>query len=89
MNNKDKNTNKNKIKGGSAFQALAITTTIGMELAITSVLGFYGGRYLDQKLGTTPVFLIGGLLAGLAVGVFGIINTLNAFFKNKEDKGGK
>nr|WP_238480680.1 AtpZ/AtpI family protein [Desulforadius tongensis] len=77
------------MKKGSPLQALAITTTIGMELAITSVLGFYGGRYIDHRLDTAPVFLIIGLLAGLAVGVMGIINTLNAFFKDKQDKGVK
>ncbi|MTI80606.1 MAG: AtpZ/AtpI family protein [Firmicutes bacterium] len=92
IKNKDQRTNKNgnkKTKNGSPLQALAITTTIGMELAITSVMGFYGGSYIDKKLGTTPVFLIIGLLAGLAIGVVGIIKTLNTFFKDKTDKGVK
>ncbi|MEG6617351.1 AtpZ/AtpI family protein [Peptococcaceae bacterium 1198_IL3148] len=79
----------NRNKGKGAFQALAITSTIGVELGITSTLGFYGGRYLDEMLGTTPVFLVICLLLGLGVGVMGIIKTINAFFKDNDDKGVK
>lgn len=80
--------NKQKT-GRGAFQALAITSTIGVELGITSTLGFYSGRYLDDMLGTTPVFLVICLLLGLGIGVLGIIKTINAFFKDNDDKGVK
>ncbi len=66
-----------------AFQALAVTTTIGAELAITVVLGYYGGRYLDGLLGTGPWFLLAGVLVGLAVGVLGVLKTLQGFFERE------
>jgi F0F1-type ATP synthase assembly protein I len=68
---------------GGVFQAIALTTTIGMELAITVVLGYYGGHYLDAKLDTAPWFLLGGILLGLFVGTLGVYKTLQGFFERE------
>jgi ATP synthase protein I len=67
----------------SALQALAVTTTIGVELSIAVVLGYYGGKYLDGRLGTEPWFLLAGVLLGLAVGVMGVYKTLQGFFERE------
>jgi len=78
--------NPNKPKNGrgqGALQALAVTTTIGTELGITTTLGFYIGRYLDNKFATAPLFLIICLLFGLGIGIMAIIHTLNSLFKDK------
>ncbi|HBX23471.1 MAG TPA: hypothetical protein DEF34_07575 [Desulfotomaculum sp.] len=71
-----------KSKKSGVFTALAVTTTIGTELAITVLLGFYGGRALDNWLGTEPGFLVVGVLAGVGLGIFGIVQTLQRFFKD-------
>ncbi len=87
INNQSKRTNKNGSSRHPVVQAIAVTTTIGTELAIATVLGFYIGRFIDNKLDTEPIFLVIFILLGLGVGIFGIVNTLNAFFKN--DNGSK
>ncbi|HOV79199.1 MAG TPA: AtpZ/AtpI family protein [Bacillota bacterium] len=81
----DKNDKKNmKSQGwGDVFQALALATTIGMELAISVVLGFYGGRYIDHKFSTGPWFMLAGILTGLAVGIAGVFKTLQGFFERE------
>lgn len=61
---------------------MAATTTIGAELAVTVLLGFYGGRALDNWLGTDPWFLVAGVLAGVALGIVGIVHTMQRFFKD-------
>lgn len=71
-----------KSKKSGVFTALAVTTTIGTELAITVLMGFYGGRALDASLGTEPWFLVAGVLAGVALGIMGIVHTLQRFFKD-------
>lgn len=71
---------KNRKPPNSALQALAVTTTIGMELAITVVLGYYGGKYLDDMFATGPWLMLAGILTGLAVGTLGIYKTLQGFF---------
>ncbi len=68
-------------KNNGALMAIAVTTTIGTELAITTLLGFYGGRLLDDQFGTEPWFLVAGVLTGVAIGIFGIIQTMQRFFK--------
>ena len=80
---KEKKTERQGRENVGVFQALALTTTIGMELAITVSLGYYGGKYLDAKFGTGPWFLLAGVLIGLAVGVVGIHKTLQVYFERE------
>ncbi|MCL6635547.1 MAG: AtpZ/AtpI family protein [Peptococcaceae bacterium] len=74
---------KNQGRGG-ALQALALTTTIGTELAITVVLGYYGGQYLDRQFATAPWLMLAGVLVGLAAGIAGVYKTLQGFFRERE-----
>lgn len=76
---KDKKTEQKREGRGGVLQALALTTTIGMEMAITVVLGYFGGRYLDQMLGTGPWLLLVGVLSGLAAGTMSVYKTLQGF----------
>ena len=55
------------------FQAIALTSMIGMEMATTVTLGFYGGKMLDRYLGTSPWLMITGVLLGVAAGIWGIL----------------
>ncbi len=41
---------------------------IGLELAIAIVIGYFGGRWLDGKLGTSPWLMWIGLGLGLVAG---------------------
>ena len=66
------------------MQALALTTTISMEIAITVTLGFWLGRFLDGRFGTEPWIMVSGVLLGMGLGIFSIIQTLERFFKDKE-----
>lgn len=70
-----------KDKKNGALVAIAVTATIGTELAVSTLLGFYGGKMLDDKLGTEPCFLVAGVLTGVAIGILGIIRTMQRFFK--------
>lgn len=80
---KDREKKKKRQPPNSALQALAVTTTIGMEMAITVLLGYYGGKYLDGRFATGPLFLLAGVLVGLAVGVVGVYKTLMGFFERE------
>lgn len=70
---------------GNPLRAVAIASSISVEIAAGTIIGYYSGRWLDSKLGTDPWLMIAGLLVGLAAGMWGIILTLEAF--NKKDKG--
>jgi ATP synthase protein I len=54
------------------YQALAMASAIGADLAGTTLGGLYLGKYLDRLLGTSPWLLLIGILTGLACGIYGI-----------------
>lgn len=69
-----------KPKTSGVLQAMAVTTMIGAEMAITITLGFYGGRLLDRHFGADPWIMVAGILLGVAAGIWGIINIVKRFF---------
>jgi len=62
------------------LKAMALTSTLGMEIAAAVTLGFFGGRMLDGRFGTEPWLMIAGILIGMAAGILGIINTVKRFW---------
>ena len=80
---RDREKKKKRQPPNSALQALAVTTTIGVEMAVSVLLGYCGGRYLDGRFATGPWFLLAGVLVGLAVGVVGVYKTLMEFFERE------
>lgn len=51
---------------GKPFRGIAITTTILSYLSGSTIVGIFSGRWLDSYFGTSPWFLLVGLLIGLA-----------------------
>ena len=60
---------------------------IGWFIAISILLGILGGLWLDDRLGTRPVFLIVGIVVGLGVAAYGTYATFKPFFSNNQGKG--
>jgi ATP synthase protein I len=60
---------------------------VGFFVAGSIILGVVGGRWLDGKLNSEPVFLIVGLLLGIVVAFYGVYTMLRPFINNKQDKG--
>jgi hypothetical protein len=57
------------------FERKAVVTgwewsAVGFEFAVAVVLFFLGGRWLDGKLGTEPLWSALGALVGVAVGTY-------------------
>ena len=51
---------------------------IGWFVGISTVLGAYGGYWLDRQFDTTPVLTISGLVLGVLTAFIGMIRLLNA-----------
>lgn len=49
---------------------------VGWYVAICIVGGVWGGAWLDDKLGTSPLFLLIGLMLGIAVAGAGVYRML-------------
>jgi ATP synthase protein I len=65
--------------GSGAF--LALFSEIGLLLLVTTLAGVAAGYWVDQELGTRPLFILVGFLAGAGIGAFGIYRLLTRFLK--------
>lgn len=63
--------------GGQVWQALALATSFGLTAALLVAGGVVGGRWLDGRMGTTPLFAVVGLFLGLGIGGFIFIRQVN------------
>jgi F0F1-type ATP synthase assembly protein I len=55
-------------RGGKLLSASWRLASVGIEFAVSTVIGLLGGRWLDGKLGTEPWLMIVGLLLGVVAG---------------------
>jgi ATP synthase protein I len=55
-------------EGRRQLQLAARFAAAGVELAIAIVVGYFGGRYLDAWLGSTPYLAYIGLVLGIVAG---------------------
>jgi F0F1-type ATP synthase assembly protein I len=60
--------------------------TLGLQLAISVVVFFFVGRWLDGQFGTSPWLMIAGLLIGTAGGFIQFFRTVAALGR-KQDRG--
>jgi ATP synthase protein I len=66
----------------SGFGAqLALFSEIGILLLVTTLAGVAAGYWVDQELGTRPLFILVGFLAGAGIGAFGIYRLVTRFLK--------
>ncbi|GAX89372.1 membrane protein [Effusibacillus lacus] len=70
---------KKSDKKDNPWQALGLVSAIGADLAGCVLGGVYLGMWLDGQIGTAPVFLIVGLVTGLAAGIYGIMLLIKRF----------
>ena len=58
---------------------LALFSEIGLLLLVTTLAGVAAGYWVDQRLGTLPVFVLIGFLAGAGTGTVGIWRLISRF----------
>jgi ATP synthase protein I len=61
-------------------------TGVGFFIAACILLGIFVGLWVDGKLNTEPFFMIGGLLVGLVVAIYGVYRMIQPLMGNKRDK---
>ena len=70
--------------------AVARLAGLGFFVAGAIILGVLGGRWLDGKLDSEPIWTIAGLILGIIVAFYGVYNMLRPFMgdngNNKSDK---
>jgi F0F1-type ATP synthase assembly protein I len=69
-----------------AFAYFALFTEIGLVLFVTTLGGALGGHWLDQQLQTSPLFVIGGFLAGALLGAVVDYRLVTRFLKRLDQE---
>ena len=64
---------------GRAAAYLSLFTQIAGAILIPVLVGILGGAWADEQLHTLPLFLLMGLLAGMASGAVVVYRLLNRF----------
>ena len=55
-------------EGRKQLKQVGRLSAAGIELSISTIIGVFGGRWLDGKLGTSPLFMLIGLVLGVVAG---------------------
>lgn len=50
---------------------------LGWQIVLTLLLGVFGGRWLDGRLGTTPVLTVAGAVLGIGLGMAVVIREVD------------
>ena len=70
---------------GKAFAYFALFTEIGLVLFVTTLGGALAGRWLDEQLGTTPIFIVVGFLLGALLGAVADWRLISRFLEQLKD----
>jgi F0F1-type ATP synthase assembly protein I len=69
---------------GQAGAYLALFSEIGLIILVTTLAGALGGHWIDGQLGTSPIFIVVGLLVGLGIGAIGVYRLIQRFLAKFE-----
>ncbi len=58
--------------------------SFGATSIVSMLLGFFGGQWIDNKLGTFPIFLIVGIFLGIALTFKSLMTELKMLNKQEE-----
>jgi hypothetical protein len=72
------------IEPGRTGAYIALFSEIGIVLLVTTLIGVLAGYWADGQLGTLPIFLIVGFLAGAGSGTVMIYRLVSRFLKTIE-----
>lgn len=59
---------------------------VGWYIGLCIFFGVWGGLWLDGKLNTAPIFVIVGLILGLAVAFYGVYRMVMPLMGDKNNK---
>ena len=70
----------------TTVQALAVASQFGISLAVSVVLGYFAGHWLDDRLNTGIIFTLIGVLLGLVAAVLNTIRLYTALMRKSESE---
>ncbi len=72
------------IEPGRGGAYLALFSEIGIVLLTTTLLGVLAGYWVDQQLKSLPIYVLIGLLLGMAAGAVAVYRLITRFLARFE-----
>ncbi|MGI9862802.1 AtpZ/AtpI family protein [Moorella naiadis] len=63
-----------------------IAFSFGVTLTTGILLGFYGGSWLDRRWGTAPWLMLAGILLGIGLGFYSMLNELRVLERERKGR---
>ena len=70
----------------TTVQALAVASQFGITLAVSVVLGYFAGHWLDDRLSTGIIFTLIGVLLGLVAAMLNTVRLYRAVMKDANNE---
>ncbi|HET7627004.1 MAG TPA: AtpZ/AtpI family protein [Bacillales bacterium] len=66
-------------KNENPWKAYMLIGAIGTNMAVSTFVGFWLGKLMDDHFDTSPFFLLVGVLLGLTAGIYGVYRLVKPF----------
>ena len=73
-------------EGKKMWGTAASASAVGIEIAVAIGLGYFGGQYLDRKLGTAPWLSWVGFAAGIGAAIKALVRVVRSYQKSLDDE---
>jgi len=70
----------------TTVQALAVASQFGITLAVSVVLGYFAGHWLDDRLSTGIIFTLIAVLLGLVAATLNTVRLYRAVMKDANNE---
>jgi F0F1-type ATP synthase assembly protein I len=70
----------------TTFQALAVASQFGITLAVSVVLGYFAGQWIDDRLKTGIIFTLIGVLLGLVGAAMNTVRLYRALMRKTQSE---
>ncbi len=62
------------------------TGAVGLEIAAAIGIGYFGGQYLDRRLGTVPWLTWVGFAAGIGAAIKALVRVVRSYQKSLDEE---
>ena len=72
-------------EGKKMWGTAASASAVGIEIAVALSIGYFGGQYLDRRLGVAPWLTWVGFAAGVGASIKALVRVVRSYQKSLQE----